>query len=71
MFSHLRCEELACVEEAECDADSGLEFSSVWFRAPLQFTGLSGLYDRLGFCFLDGALYTPMYCEVLESQLQR
>ncbi|MDO8863684.1 hypothetical protein Q6D67_18480 [Haliea sp. E1-2-M8] len=77
LFNHPTCEELACVEEeADLDedpdehqdhvAESDLEFSTVWFRSPLQFTGLSGLYDRLGFCFLDGALYAPMYCEVIE-----
>lgn len=81
LFTQLTNEGLVCVEEEadereipaedpECDAESDLEFSTVWFRSPLQFTGLAGLYDRLGFCFLDGALYTPMYCDVIEMRLR-
>lgn len=81
LFTHQTREGLACVEDeadmkeepAELqndDAACDLEFSSVWFRAPLTFSGLSGLYDRLGFCFLNGALYAPMYCDVIETRLR-
>lgn len=77
-----RCrEKLVCVEEesdtptdhaddTDCETGSHMEFSAVWYRAPLEFTGLAGFYDRMGFCFLDEALYGPMYCEVIEMRLR-
>lgn len=82
LFTHPTCEELARIEEEvdldedsvehrDQDAESDLEFSTIWFRSTLQFTGMSCLYDRLGFCFLDGALYTSMYCDVVETRFSR
>ena len=53
-------------EQDHCDQ---FEFSTVWFRSTLNFMELSGIYDCLGFCFLDGALYKALYCEVVEVGL--
>lgn len=81
LFTRQTSDELVCVEDEtdeyedlferqDSKAESDLEFSTVCFRPPLNFDGLSGLYDRLGFCFLNGALYTPMYCDVIETKLR-
>jgi hypothetical protein len=77
LFTRLAVAEVCPVEadpvlddelSAEEDDRGLFDFSTVWFRAPLDFPGLSGLYDSLGFCFLDGALFNPMYCEVIETR---
>ena len=74
LFSALCSDTLISVETADDLGQSNepndttfSEFSTVWLRAPLEIPELPDYYDSIGFCFLDGALYTPLYCNVIES----
>ena len=78
LFEAPRSNELAYVEADEdqnprstdgLDDDTFTDFSTIWLRAPLSFPGLPEYYDTIGFCFLDRALYTPLYCEVIETPM--
>ena len=76
LFDVPRNNVLACVEHAEgkhslamdeCNENAFSEFATIWLRASISFPGLPPYYDTIGFCMLDGALYGPLYCEVLDS----
>ena len=75
LFTRLRSEDMVYIGDKENEVDIEIEYpdptgmfdyATVWFRAPLDFDGLSGICDRMGFSFIDGALYTALYCEVNE-----
>ena len=78
LFDSLRNNELAYVETNESqytksidgpDDESFSDFGTIWLRAPLSFPGLPSYYDTIGFSFLDESLYTPLYCDVVETKL--
>jgi hypothetical protein len=73
LFSGQGDDDLACIyddsdEDVEEGDDDFSDFSTVMLRAPLELQGLPDYYDTIGFSFLDGQLYSPMYCEVIELQ---
>lgn len=60
------CEE-SSFQPLTMEDDTGqFEYSTVWYRSTFRFMGLPEIYDCLGFCFLDRALYKALYCEVIE-----